>query len=236
MVFHSSDASVAQYFYDVFGGVSYWFTSALVVSQLILLTLMLTRIKNIWFYFAASVGLFVIALIVRNFDMTPFPWYYKSGMAATLFMTLGGLYGKYEDVVDKVIGKIGLLLMGIVYVAIMLFVAKTYDLRCGMLSVNVNAAGFAVSLLGIALIVGISKFLPDNNFLNYIGRHSIVFYFFSGVYPAAFGAVAQRIFEAPAYWIVLLVWLMAFICGAATTWFIDRYLPFLLDLRKLKKA
>lgn len=237
MFFHSSDVSVSQFFYDVFGGVSFWFTSTIIVAQLLLLTLMLTRIKNIWFYFGTSVCLFVLALIIRNYDMTPFPWYYKSGMAATLFMTLGGIYNIHEKRIDGLIGKVGLFVLLLVYVVVMLLFAKTGDLRCAMLSVNVSVAGFAVSLLGISAVVGISKVLPRLSFLNYIGRHSIVFYFFSGAFPAAFGALALRLVgDWAGYWVVVVVCVLSLVCAYAVTWFIGRYMPFLLDLRTLKRS
>lgn len=37
LLFHDKDISIVQYVYDVFGGISFWFTSSIVVAQIILL-------------------------------------------------------------------------------------------------------------------------------------------------------------------------------------------------------
>lgn len=235
ILFHSLDVSWSQYLFDVFGGVSYWFTSALIVSQVILNTLMLCRIRSLFFYFCVSVLLFGGALLLRNYDVGQFPWYYKSGMAVTFFMVLGGIYGKYEGRIDKTLGKVGTAVIIITYSLVTLLVMGKYDVRCAMLSVNVNALGFAVSLLGIAFVVCVSKMLPSIRLLNYIGKHSIVFYFLSGVIPAAFGAVVMHVSHSPSYWMILLVCILSLCVATVATLFIDRYLPFLLDVRNFKR-
>ena len=49
MLFHSTEISVHSFMVNVLGGVSYWFTSALFVAQVALLTLIaLLRRKDIW--------------------------------------------------------------------------------------------------------------------------------------------------------------------------------------------
>ena len=95
VMFHSGEMDFGRYFYDVWGGVSFWFTSALMVAQLVLLTLLFTQQRSVWVYLSISVGLFIFAYYLMSVDITSFPWYYKSGLAATLFMVLGGVYQKY---------------------------------------------------------------------------------------------------------------------------------------------
>ena len=56
MVFHGGEVRVGRYFLDVFGGTSYWFTSALAVAQLLLLSVCFaTKKTHVGWYVAASI-------------------------------------------------------------------------------------------------------------------------------------------------------------------------------------
>jgi hypothetical protein len=70
--------------------------------------------------------------------------------------------------------------------------------------------------------------------MEYAGRHSIVLYFFSGVYPAMVGAMGIRFFPEGGYVMTLGVVVISFLLGLSTTYFVNRYLSFMTDLRKLR--
>lgn len=77
-------------------GCSLWFTSALVVAELICYIIFkFYRSKNYLFYFIISIILAIIGTSLTNSGFTiagdpDIPWLYKSGMIATLFIFLGG--------------------------------------------------------------------------------------------------------------------------------------------------
>ena len=235
LFFHSKDISITQYFYDVFGGISFWFTSTLVVTQVISFSLLLLRQKTIYFYCICSIFLFISAIYLSDIDNTPFPWYYKSGIGATFFLTLGGLYQQYEQKIDRKIGTFSEVLLIFIYLGCMLYDINNNSFQYAMMSMKYNIQGLLISILGIAVIVLICKQLPKLKAIEYIGRNSIVFYFFSGALPASIGLVFQKIFPEKTYIITLTVALLSICIGYLLTYIVATYLPWLTDFRKLKK-
>ena len=222
IMFNSGEMDFGRYFYDVWGGVSFWFTSALAVSQLLLLTLLFTRSRKIWFYFVISVVLFFIAYFLKSVDFTPFPWYYKSGLAATLFMTMGGIYQKYEDWIDSRIGRIGWCLLGFVYWFVMLCNFEKQTMHFGLMRINITLIGGIVSILGICFVVGIAKKIKNERIIKYIGQNSILFYFFSGVVPAFLSTCFDYFVEVN-YYLVIIITLISIIFAYILTWVINNY-------------
>lgn len=230
IIFNNADVSIGKYFYDVWGGISFWFISALFVSQSVLLTLFLMNNRNIWFYFVISVLLFAFAYWLSIIDSTPFPWCYKSGLAATLFLTFGGIYQRYELVIDKVVGKIGYVVVFFIYWLCVIWDFNIYSMRFVLMSVNFNLLGFVVAMLGIVMLVGVCKKLNSIKIINYIGENSIIFYFLSGAVPAMISTIFKYFFITN-YFYVLLITLLSIIVSCVLCFFINRYFRFLLDLR-----
>ena len=236
LIFHSKEISVMHYFYDAFGGVSFWFTSALAVSQILLFCLLLTRKQTIWFYLICSILMFFFSIYLSNIYQSRFPWYYKSGMGATMFLTLGGIYQLYESKVDKKIGVITGSILVVVYPICMLYgIIYNNPYQYAMMSMNFDFEGLVISLLGIAVIILICKHLPKLSILEFIRKNSIIFYFFSGAFPAFIGLVFQKIFPDKLYIITLTVALLSICAGYLMTYIVINFLPWLTDLRKLKK-
>ena len=100
MLFHSAEVSVHAFLLHVLGGISYWFTSALSVAQIVLLSLiMLLKRKDIWSYMWCSVLLFALGWYLNDVRTDTsaeafFPWFWKTGLEYTLIMALGGIYMK----------------------------------------------------------------------------------------------------------------------------------------------
>lgn len=235
LFFHNMNISVGQYFHDVFGGISFWFTSAITVSQIILLCLLFIKSKNVWTYFVVSVFLFVIAIYLGQVNENPFPWYYKSGLGATLFLTLGGVYNQYESKIDGKFGRMAFCLIALLYLVCVIYNFIDPSFQYAIMSMTFNFSGLFVSVLGIIFILLICKRLPDIKILEFIGRNSIVFYFFSGAVPASVGLLFQKIFPDKLYIITMAVALISICIGYILTYIIVNYFPWLTDFRKLRK-
>lgn len=228
--FNRENIYISQYFYNVFGGISFWFTSALLISQIVLLTLFLFNNRNIWFSFFISLGLFIFAYWLSRIDTTPFPWYYKSGLAATLFLSFGGIYWKYELLIDKLIGNIGYILIVVIYWVLMIWDFDSHFIDSYLISVNFNFLGIITALLGIVMLVGVCKKLNSIKIINYIGENSIIFYFLSGAVPATISTIFKYFF-AINYFYVLLITLLSMIVSCGLCFLINKYFKFLLDFR-----
>ena len=55
--------------FKTIGGGTYWFASALVVAELVLLILLCTRNKNIWFYATVCLALAVAGVMIVHLDI-----------------------------------------------------------------------------------------------------------------------------------------------------------------------
>ena len=234
VIFNGGGVMLEHYFYNVWGGISFWFTSALIVAQLLLLTLLFTKQKSVWIYLVISVCLFCFAYYLARVDITPFPWYYKSGLAATLFMTLGGVYQEYESWIDNKIGRIGWWIVALVYFNLMIWDFDQHSFAFALMSVKFNMMGMVVTLLGIGFIVGFCRGIKKVSWLEYIGKNSLLFYFCSGIVPASLSTLFVKFVELNYCWVVVIACL-SLIVTYIISLIVNRYFLFLLDFRKLKK-
>ena len=238
MLFHSGTATWEDYFFDVFGGISYWFTSALVVAQIILLTLLLFRQTHIVFYLGvtfllAGLGMHLNLERMSSTAVAFFPWFYKTGLVYTFVMALGGFYYRYESKIDNML-QYGWIVFTFFYVWIIFSTWELHSIKVIGLGGVCNFIGFISMICGIGLLVLLAKQLRYYKWLEFIGRNSIVFYFFSGVMPALWGTVANRFILEKSYMVTFIVATISVLCSYCFTWIIVKYLPFFTDLRKLK--
>ncbi len=239
LLFHNKGITINGFLIDIFGGISFWFTSALAISQLLLISLLLLQKRSVWFYTMATLVIFLIVsfftnrAIVADGAASYFPWFYKTGLSYTFFMCLGGLYLKYEDLLDKIVNKY-IAVISIIYL-FLLYIGYNYEpLKLMGLSARINALGFIAIVCGISLIVYISKKINNLKILEFIGRNSIVFYFMSGVAPATIGKLAGMFLEERSYIITVVVAGLSITTSYFITLIINRYFKWLTDLRLLR--
>ena len=233
-LFHHEPLSVPKYLFMVVGGCANWFTSALACLQIYIAVMALLFGDKKYLYFISAFVFFAAGLLLQRVVASPFPWYWKSGMVGILPFVLGMLYQRYEQIFERRIFLSVLpLLLYLVYCIL------PYKVHCNVMGVRFNSAGVIVMCLGILSAIRISKWIQNNRWLSYVGRHSIVFYFLSGVFPAFWGAVLKRGFQgSPNYGVVLISIIVSLLSAAVCSWVIYRFLPFMVDIRKLsfKKA
>ena len=229
--------SAAALLTETVGGGTYWFISALVVAELVLFLLMLTRIRNIWFYVVCSIVLAVTGILIESSGFTvmesdpTFPWKYKQGLVSLLYLAAGGLYRQYEKDLEQPVWA--LVLLSLLYVAGACFLTG-YIGEFSVYFCNTELSGFVWSILGIICLVEICKRMPEWAQLTFIGRNSILFYMLSGAVPTVISKLMIPLCGANAVSL-----LMVALLSIALTFFIVklivRYLPFLKDLRTLKR-
>lgn len=232
-LFHDSGLSLSQYMYDVVGGTSYWFTSALTVAQVILLTLIFITKTHILRYLFLSAVFMMVGIYLGEEHYTAFPWHWQSALVATFFLCLGGTYQRYENKIDQWLKPYGALVMTIAYF-VLIFSGTSIETMIA--PIKLNTLGMATILLGLGFIISISKWLPDLKKLNYIGQHTITFYFFSGVMPALFSSILHQLHNDVLPHAYIIVAIMSLCASFVTTYIINTKLAFLLDLRRLKKG
>ncbi len=243
-VFHGNELSIGKYAKDVLGGISYWFTATLAVAQLILLSaVFILKTQRVWIYVAISavclgVGLYLRIIHPSSCPEDYFPWYYQQGLESTFLMSCGGVYRCYEDTINRVM-KYGLAVAFLIYAAIFVWSGNA-DHKVLLLGLeigrNFDVLGFVWILCSFALLIALCKSLKPMGWLAYIGRNSLTFYFFSGVYPAMVSAIVHRLpIPDLGYAVVIFVMFISLLMGYVTVFIINRHFSFLLDLRRLKR-
>lgn len=227
--------SMAEMLYKTIGGGTYWFTSALVVAQLLFFLLLLTRKRNVWFYSAIGIGIGLMATYLITHDLWIGGrnyWAYKQGLISTMFLAMGGLYWRYERQINKVLRWYVIMPLLAVYIYI---VGWHYgSVGCVISTFRLNGLGLLMSTIIVFLLPRMLRDLKPIEAITYIGKHSICFYFMSGALPIVLGILVRHFMDVNAFgYILVLVFSLAI--AYLATYVINRWLPWLLDLRLLKK-
>lgn len=235
MVIRGQEINALDFVEDTFLGEAMWFTSALVVAQLLLFILLKCKVRNIAVYVLWTVILTCIANLLTTFGCTLNYFYFRSGMIASLFLVFGGIYLKYENKISNLLRN-----KWCVYINIFLFITYVYmairtDIfNCSVNSGYVNFCGIiAASYISILIISAIKK-LSDITIISYIGKNSILFYFLSGGIPNVLAIIAYPMVPHN-YLGVSFVCISSLVIAYIASIIINKYFLWLTDFRRLKK-
>lgn len=220
---------------ETFGGCTYWFTSALLVAELILLLLLLIRIKDFVFFFICAIIIWSIGTYLKQnslyiFGYAYFPWYYSRGMIAVLYLTMGGLYWKYEDRINSYIGENNLLTVA---VSLFLYIAAIWTVTQIEDNVQKTIGLFFRNFLGIFGVIRACLMTRDNKWLSFIGVNSLGFYLLSGSIPNILSILFCRMTFIPIPIAFSAVFLFSVVSAYVAVRIFTKYAPWLFDLRLL---
>ena len=232
--FHGNSFNLSTFAVEILGGTSFWFTSALLVAQLMLLTLFLSK-KNIWFYISITTFVFLLVQSLCDYTTKPaieyFPWFWRTGLNYSLIMSLGGLYMTYED---KLKGLVLCIATAISITGYYLLYTG-YDVACLGLSGRCNLIGFLTSIATTLVLIEITKRIKANKTMNFIGKNSILFYFFSGATPATFASLSTK-FNINGEISLIMTLILSLTSSYAITYIIVKCFPFLTDIRLINNV
>ena len=218
--------------YKTVGGGTYWFTSALVVAELIILLLLTSRKRNIWFYTIICFFLGIIGLVIaRTGILDNGIWAWRQGLIALIFLALGGLYWRYEKIVDQLMKWWFVIPLMAVYVLIIALCENTNPL---ISMLTIQPLGFLTSIIACLLLVWGCKQLPEIRPLSFIGQNSIGFYFMSGALPITISMLAHKLMPSSNVVTMLGIWIVCLVTSYIAVLLINRWLPWLWDLRVIK--
>lgn len=229
---------MADFFWETIGGLTYWFTSALVVAQIIILLILLTRCRNVWVYWLSSMLIMACGFYMTIHDMNFLGlsrdlWLFKHGLLSIAFITAGGLYWKYELDIRKCMNKYILVLMAIIY--FLIFTLFNKDIHVLVSHLDVNWIGYFAGCFASILLIEICKCLPEIRIMTFIGQNSISFYFMSGALPIVLSMIMNKFLGTPTWYGLLIIWLLSLIVAYGATYLFNRFTPWLFDLRKLRE-
>ena len=145
---------------------------------------------------------------------------------------MGGLYWRYEKQIDKLMSWWLVLPLLVVYVVM---IVRLKDFSNPLIStLTIQPLGFVTSAIACILVVWFCKKLPELKPLTFIGQNSLGFYFMSGALPITFGLLANKLFTDSSVWVMLSIWGGCLALAYIAVDLINRWLPWLWDLRKIK--
>ena len=228
-----------DFVYDTLGGTTFWFTSALVLAEILLLLLLMTRRKNIWFYVPFCIGLAVFGrfLAVKGINLVngtgSFPWHYKQALISLAYIAAGGLYWRYENRLRKVLKKWVLIILTAAFVVVVLLLHDKMEFITSLCKINLF--GYFVTIWASMLLIELCRAIPENKTLSFIGRNTMGYYFLSGAVPNVLAVLAVKTIPGLHWWVLLLLWVLNLIVATFFVKIMNRWLPWLFDLRLLKK-
>ena len=239
-ILRGQDLDLSGFLIETIGGCTYWFTSALVLVELILVFLLLTRVKKIGFYvgmglLAAFLGYISFESGVRCTENSNFPWFWKSALAAVFYLTLGGLYCKYEANIDKKLGLNNwwiIVLLSFVYICYCLFDFSVY--KGGLDNTHITIGSALLSIIGIMVMISICKKVSTTKFFDYWGRNTIGLYFMCGAIPNTMAIILGKVMSVGVP-MLIICWGLSFIVALAVVYLLNRFVPSVFDLRKSKR-
>lgn len=237
-VFDGESFSLPDLLLDTIGGCTYWFTSALSVSQILMLLLLLCGILDLKALSLISIAFCItgvwlaksgVAIIPGQPD---FPWMYRQGFIAMVFFVAGGVYMQYEEKIDRILTAPVIVLLCLIYFGSLTFWYES--ILCTPSLCWFNFQGAVIGIIGCLLLIRFFKFLPNWRPLCFIGDNSIGFYFLCGGVPKIIAAFFASIPWIPGGWVIIT---LSVVISLSIAWtgvvMIKRFLPFMLDLRIL---
>lgn len=220
--------------YKTIGGQTYWFTSALVVAEFLVILMLLTRRKNIWLYFATSMVIGSLGIWMAYNEIVIFQknlWACQQGLIAVIFLSFGGLYWRYEKLLNRLLKWSSCLIL-----LVCLIIIIERDNPDPLIStLSIQPLGVVTSLIACILLVQFCKASPEVKFLTYIGQNSIGFYFMSGALPIVFSLIMHKLFSGYYILILAVVFLLSIFTAYIVMKVLIRWIPWLFDMRLIKQ-
>lgn len=241
-VIQGGSLEVRPFLYETIGGCTYWFTSALVVAEILFVLLFLTRCRNVWLYFILAIifACFGDYLATNNLnivsDSVAFPWQYKQGLICMVYVAAGGVYWRYEDSIHRLLKDNWILLLLIVAYSVLAICFYSYLAKGYLVSMCLtHPVGVVFGIFASLLLVELCKKLSEMKPLTFIGQNTIGFYFMSGALPIVLSMTVHRFLHGSSLLGLTIVFFGSCIIGFVAVYLMNRFAPWLFDLRVLKK-
>lgn len=227
---------ISNFLWETIGGRTYWFTSALVVAQIIILLLLLLRFRKIWIYWLCSLcvmagGFYMVEQNANFLGLAHDLWQFKHGLLSIAFLSSGGLYWRYERTIQRYMNRGVFAVMSIVYFFMFTIFSEDFHVLISLL--DINWIGYCAGCFASILLIEICKYLPQVQPLTFIGQNSISFYFMSGALPIVMSMIANLFLDELRWYGLMLVWMLSLLIAYGATSLFNKYTPWLFDLRPL---
>ena len=190
---------------NILTGNASWFISALIMCQLFLVIMRYICNNRVLLLFACTIPFLYIAFTKNysNFSII-------DGTAISIiFMNFGYIYKINENFFDS-INNIFYILIALILILLKIIVLiYKLDMTFYYISIDNYLIFLLDTLLWCIIIVKIVKHIHINNiyisYMEWIGKHTLVFYFLSGGVPLVITTFMHKLFSIHSYYSILLI-------------------------------
>ena len=240
---HGEEINILTLASEILLGEASWFIAALIVAEIIFsLLLWITRGRHI-ILTPIIIILTALAFAIGNLENANYNtynfWHINEALLALLFLYLGYAYHQFEKSLTP---RIAYLVPLAACLIILKYIEYRYEWKMVMGPIVVTSIPTFLCdcIISCLLLSSIFAHLESRiiapRALSWTGSHCLVYYFICGGVPLLTAKIMTSI-GLPyndQYWRVALVFIIVYIVATAITWFIYRYLPFMVSVRKRK--
>jgi fucose 4-O-acetylase-like acetyltransferase len=223
---------------DTILGRASWFTWALFIAEMVILSVLFFRRKSVWTFLLVSVMMVILVSVIDFYNISfmgdrEMPFNYRRGLLASAYLSLGGVYMQYEAFIDRLFAKrVGMFVMlsfAVLYLLVVSLAQRLSELHSLLSLYKLN---YLLGAISIIVLIYFCKRLKGSQISDYIGRNSIGFFFFCGAFPNIFAVIANHL--GASYRLLFMPFIITIISYFVVYWlvlFLNKYMPYLFDLR-----
>ena len=206
-----------------------WFVTSLVTAEIIFSCVL--YVHNKWLIHLLPVAALTGTWLLTDTEVSLHHnyWNFHNALIGLIFIYLGYEYHRHEQRFQHFHRLSSLSLLLILLIIIKVYVIH-HDISLLIEPVHVSNYPLLIAdtVCFILLAVGIFRRLPSIHWLQWTGRHSLVYYFFCGAVPM----VVARLFNIihipfTSYWQIAVAFLLVYLLSTVIVWLSYRLLPFL---------
>lgn len=223
---HGENIEMINILKQILLGHASWFIAALIIAEFIFSIILYFSKEKTSIIIVSSCILFCIGLSFNHTDLL-IPWHAHIAALSVLFIASGYLYHRFNHLFCHYTNSFTFVL-ALVVLVICKIIENYYDLNMIIYVLNIdNVFIFLIdTFLSIYIIIYLAKKLPQFHFIQYVGRHCIVFYFLCGGIPLltskVFNAISLGYYSN--YLQLLPVFFCVLVITTFITWIIYKYI------------
>lgn len=231
---HGNDIDVAEIVLGIATGQASWFVAALCLSEVIFSLMIWAFRGNCIAISVCSVCGFALSACMPA-EGQPYFWQFDNAMQALLFLDMGYLYHRNEVFFSKLQTRSYTLLLFLLLACVKIYGQCTH---ADMIIWYINVTNYPLFIADITictlLFVQLFKMLPTAMWLNWMGRHSLVYYFFCGGVPLLVSKLfikAGMVYSGN-YLLVVIALILVYLATTFIAFIVYRYFPFLVGKKR----
>lgn len=225
---HSLD--IQEALMNIIAGKASWFITTLILSEFLFITILRWSKNKVLMLALTSILGLAVALILSKTTIHN-PWCFQQSLAVFCLLFLGFVFHQYEQYFRHLNWTYVLLSTAVLIVILKIIVEKeNIVLNIYPLEISNLTFYFMDTIVGISLIIAISKLIAKNKLLEYTGKLSIIIYFLNGGVSVITSRIMNQVGFSydEQYFRVIILFFINYLIVLFISHMIYQYLPFMI--------